>query len=210
MREREREREEREREREDMGTSGSKELGSISSPSGGGGGGGGGGFLARDEGFITVGTAKSPQEERQESTEGAILRKVGEIEVTRPVLSCKRKDLEELSQGGRVQWALEAAFSALAKWYAKQATLVTRQQLGLHEEIEEVSYMVKLAVQSVNRNRDALKQSSKDAQGLNLLSQDIAALRKAVENAVETHEKLSQTLNLSESADSETSSPKKM
>ena len=109
-----------------------------------------------------------------------------------------------------MQWALEAAFSALAKWYAKQATLVTRQQLGLHEEIEEVSYMVKLAVQSVNRNRDALKQSSKDAQGLNLLSQDIAALRKAVENAVETHEKLSQTLNLSESADSETSSPKKM
>ena len=85
---------------------------------------------------------------------------------------------------------LEAAFAALAKWYARQATLVTRQQLALHEEIDEVSYMAKLAVQGVTGNRDALRQAVKDVQGLEAVAREISQLRAAVTSAAEAQRRL--------------------
>jgi len=189
------------------------------------------------DGFMTVSKAKSPDAERQESAEGAILRKVRGLELSKPLLSWKRQELEALGEhlqarrlragrrpsddddnddldgddeeatssdrcpnlaetlaessgGTRVQWALEAAFAALAKWYARQATLVTRQQLALHEEIDEVSYMAKLAVQGVTGNRDALRQAVKDVQGLEAVAREISQLRAAVTSAAEAQRRL--------------------
>ena len=183
------------------------------------------------DGFMTVSKAKSPDAERHESAEGAILRKVRGLELSKPLLSWKRQELEALGEhlqarrrragrrpsddddndeeatssdrcpnlaetlaesngGTRVQWALEAAFAALAKWYARQATLVTRQQLALHEEIDEVGYMAKLAVQGVTGNRDALRQAVKDVQGLEAVAREISQLRAAVTSAAEAQRRL--------------------
>jgi len=50
------------------------------------------------EGFITVAEARSPDEVRQESAEGAILRKVKEIKISKPVLTWEREDLEKLGE----------------------------------------------------------------------------------------------------------------
>ena len=49
-----------------------------------------------DDGFVTVTQALSPEEEKQESAEVAILRKVKQLKVSRPILSWKKKDLADL------------------------------------------------------------------------------------------------------------------
>ena len=187
-----------------------------------------------DDGFVTVTQALSPEEEKQESAEVAILRKVKQLKVSRPILSWKKKDLadlekyisssplrrgshpgnesetestssrghtnfvaalEESSGGEKVQRTLESAFTALAKWYARQATLVTRQQLALHEEIEEVSYMAKLAVQGVTKKRDALKTSLRDIQGIHIVQQEVDSLKAQVKQALVVQERLNQALD---------------
>ena len=64
------------------------------------------------------------------------------------------------------------------------------QQLALHEELDEVSYMAKLAVQGVTGNRDALRQAVKDVQGLEAVAREISQLRAAVTSAAEAQRRL--------------------
>ena len=205
-----------------MGTTGSKESGGLGNI-GEGGLSSAEAYAQAAKGFVTVGTAKTPEEEKQESAEVAILRKVSELQISKPLLSWKREELQDLEkhlqskhartesepsfslslvsaleesvEGGKVQWTLDTAFSALSKWFSRQASIVTRQQLSLHEEIEEVSYMAKLALTGVNKSKDALKSSAKEVQSLAALSQEMAMLKQSVQKALETQERLSQVLD---------------
>jgi len=72
--------------------------------------------------------------------------------------------------------------------------LVTRQQLGLHEEVEEVSYMAKLALSACTKAKTMMAKHVQDAQGLQDLKSEIAALRHTVNETKVTLEKLENAL----------------
>ncbi len=78
--------------------------------------------------------------------------------------------------------------------YARQAKLVTRQQLSLHEELEEVSYMAKLALSACTKAKAMMSKHVQDAKGLHDLKQDIAALRHAINQTRGTLKKLENAL----------------
>jgi hypothetical protein len=178
------------------------------------------GSKLEDSKFITVGTAKSPEEENQESAEVAILRKVRDLAISHPILSrpasssstCVteegRRALEQSTDGAHVQWTLETAFAALSKWYSRQASAVTRQQLSLHEEVEEVSYMSKIALQNVNKSRESLKKSAADVLGLDTVTREIDSLKQAVLRLQETSKHIAERLG-GEEEDEEEDQPVK-
>ena len=171
-----------------------------------------------DSKFITVGTAKSPEEENQESAEVAILRKVRDLEISQPILSSvslaatgaanllteeESKALEQSTGGAHVQWTLESAFAALSKWYSRQASTVTRQQLSLHEEVEEVSYMAKLALQNVNKSRESLKKSATEVKALETVTREIESIKQSVLRLQETSKQIAQKLGGEEEEEEE-------